>query len=301
MKVLKFDETIDEDITLLMGNFDGLHIGHKLLIDCAKSFPHKLAIITYENLEKNNGYIKSLDERFFEFNRLGFDYCIVVDYIEASQYDGKVLLEKLTSNFNIRHIICGEDFTFGKYGQSTAYDVESFAFSKNIGSSIMPRFSIRNQRLSSNYIKSLIRQGNIAMVNRLLLEPYSIYSTVIHGNRLGKLLGYPTMNFAIDPMKVELKNAVYLCYTFVDGQKFYGLSNFGLRPTIDTNDKNYEVHLIDFCQEMYERKIEVFFLEKLRDTEKFDSLEDLRLQIAIDLENARDIIAKKYEKEGETL
>lgn len=299
MKVLRYNEKISDETTLLLGNFDGLHIGHKLLIDCAKTFSHKLAIITYENKDKNTGYIKSLEERFFEFERLGFDYCIVLDYGEVSKIDGKVILETLTQNFNTRHIVCGEDFTFGKHGMSNAYDVESFAFSKNIGSSIMPRFSINNNRLSSNYIRSLIRSGNIGMVNKLLLEPYSIYSTVIHGNRLGKTLGFPTMNFAIDPLKVELKNAVYLCYTFVDGKKYYGISNFGLKPTIENDDKNFEVHLIDFCQEMYERRIEVFFLEKLRDTEKFDSLEDLRLQIAIDFENAKDIIAKKYEKENE--
>ena len=293
MKILSLNENESAEITLLLGNFDGLHIGHKMLIDCAKSFSHKLAILTYENLFKN-GFIYTMEERFLQYERLGFDYTIVLNYDDVKNYQGTDLLSFLVSKFNIKHIVCGEEFTYGNFSIQGEKDMEDFAFSKNIGCSILPSFSIKNQRMSSSYMKELIRNGNLYMVNKLMLKNYYIVSTVVHGNQLGKTLGFPTMNFDMVNQKVELKSGVYLVSTIIDGKQYYGVCNFGLKyPQKDS--KYFEVYLFDFSREMYGEKVEIEFLKFIRNPEEFDSVEDLRVQFLMDIKKAKEIIQEEFE------
>lgn len=294
MKVLSFQESESEEITLLLGNFDGLHLGHKNLIDRAKAIKRKLAILTFKNLYKI-GFVRTLDERLLEYERFGFDYTIVLDFDELKDYKSAQLLNLILEKFNIKHVVCGEDFAFGKHLLHAEEDVERLAFEKGIGCSILPTFTIKNNRISSSLIKLLLKNGSINEVNKLLLENYSIYGKVVHGNNLGKTLHFPTMNFEINPLKIEPKDGVYLVYTYIDNNKYYGIANLGQRPTIETNSRNFEVHLLDFCESMYDKYVEVFFLERLRDTIKFDSIEELKLQLLLDESNARELICEKYE------
>ncbi|MBQ7307280.1 MAG: riboflavin biosynthesis protein RibF [Clostridia bacterium] len=293
MKVLSLNENESAEITLLLGNFDGLHIGHKVLIDCAKSFRYKLAILTYENLFKN-GYINTMEERFLQYEKLGFDYTIVLNYDDVKKYQGTEFLSFLVDKFNIKHIVCGEEFTYGNFSIQGEKDMEDFAFSKNIGCSILPSFSIKNQRMSSSYMKELIKNGNLDMVNKLMLKKYSILSTVVHGNQLGKTLGFPTMNFNMEKQKVELKAGVYLVSTMVDGKEYYGICNFGLKYP-HSDQKYFEVHLLDFNQQMYGEKVEIVFLKFIRNHTELDSIEDLKVQLMMDIKKAREIISYEYE------
>ena len=292
MKVLSFSneaETEKTEVTLLLGNFDGLHIGHKTLIDCAKSFKRPMAIVTFKNLCRD-GYVKSVEERILEYERMGFDYTILLDYDEIKTLTGDEFLTKLLGKFNIKHMVCGEDF---KICGKTADEIEQFVYGQNIWCTVLSLTSLTNQRLSSSNIKRMLKNGNIEQANRLLLEDYSIYSTVIHGNRIGRTINYPTINIALNPFKVELKNGVYLVYTYINDIKYYGIANYGTKPTVNENSKNLEIYLLDFNQNVYGEKLEVYFVKYLRSTKKFDSLEELRRQIDIDVDNARDIINER--------
>ena len=293
MKVVSFFEGEKSDIVLLLGNFDGLHIGHNALIDYSRNFNHKIGILTFENLPKGN-VIKTIQERFLQYERFEMDFVIVLDYNEIKSYTAKEFLTILLNNFpNIKGLICGEDFNFGVGAKYNIEDIRKFLTAhQDISFLPIKCVTINDKKISTSQIKNFLFNGKIEIANKYLLEDYSIFSTVVSGKKLGRIIGFPTMNFNIDKLKIKLKSGVYAVYCYVDNIKYYGVANLGIKPTVEDFNANLEVHLINFSKDMYGKDVEIFFFKYIREIKKFDSVETLKIQISKDINEV-----KKYAKE----
>ncbi len=278
---------------LCIGNFDGVHLGHRQLVDSVLNKIDELKTIHPNvvggawffdsNFYKGTREIYTIDEKLNVFANLGLDYAIIADFDEMKSLSPEnFVIDVLQNQCKCIHAVCGENFRFGaKAAGDSAYLKQLM----NNHATIVPLMSVDGSTvISSTYIRTLLAEGNIEKANSLLKEPYSIYETVIHGKALGRTLGIPTINQNIQGKQFILKNGIYSTLCTVDGKKFYGVTNVGVRPTVDDDGhKNIETYIIDFNSDCYDKKVRIEFIHRIRDEMKFDSIDSLKEQIQKDI------------------
>jgi riboflavin kinase/FMN adenylyltransferase len=252
-----------------IGNFDGLHLGHQDLISKSKIKGLKSLIITFENLTSKVNYLTNKNQKEAYLNELDIDYLVVFPFhiIKNTHFTDFIdILKKL----NVIHLTCGKDFRFGFNREGSIVDLKN-----NFTVQIIEDFTLNETRISSSLIKQYISNGNIEDANKLLKNPYTIIGTVVHGNKVGRKLGYPTAN--IDYQGYILpKNGVYLSVVKYKNNKYIAMTNIGYNPTInEQKNTRLEVHILDFNKEIYGEEVEVSFIKYLRDEKKFTSKEEL--------------------------
>jgi len=289
---------------LCLGNFDGVHIGHRQLVAAVLS---KYEQIKENNKDlicgawffdsafyKNTGEIYSVNEKLCVFSELGLDYAIIANFDELKSLSPEAFVnEILKCKCKCVHAVCGENFRFGS---KAAGDHRTLTKLMNGNTTVVPLLSVNNGMegndsviVSSTYIRSLLADGNVSKANSLLGKPYQVIETVIHGKALGRKLGIPTINQNVQSKAFILKNGIYSTVCTVDGIKYFGVTNVGVRPTVDNNGhKNIETHIIDFDGDCYGKSVKIEFISRLRDEMKFESIEALKTQIN------KDILATKY-------
>ena len=287
---------LPEDICAAIGNFDGVHLGHQKLIDECKRHGYKSAVLTFYPhpsvfIKKIPNYplITPLEHKIDIISRMGIDYLIVVRFDnEIMNMPKEVFIDKL-KYMNIKACVCGYDFTFGKKAEGTIKDL-----AKEIEFYEVKKYTFDNVRVSSTYIRELLDMGNVKEANKLLGRTFSIRGKVKFGEQKGRTIGFPTAN--IDYKNYYLpKNGVYFVNVKVGANLYLGFSNIGHNPTFNFNqEKQFEVHIFNFDEDIYDEQIEVFFVERLRDEKKFDSVDDLIKQLKIDKAEALDIAGNMY-------
>jgi len=296
MEILnKLENINNEDLCVILGFFDGIHQGHKIVIskgvDWAKENNTKTAIITFDNApavylkNKKPQYILTEEEKYSKLEQLGIDYLFVLNFdeklskINASDYL-KFLIEKISP----KAIITGENhfFGFNKSGNSDylnlmkkEYNYEYFA---------IPSIKFQNMTVSSSKIRENLEIGDIPQANLLLGYRFFIKSNVEKGKQLGQKIGFRTANLSYPKNIVEIPTGVYAVEVEIDEKKYIGIANYGSNPTITNDDKKIlEVHILNFEENIYNKNIKVNFLNKIRDEKKFQSLNELKEQIAKDI------------------
>ena len=289
--------SIDSPTVLCLGNFDGVHIGHRQLVDAvlqtrqslSQNIPSILSGAWFfdSTFYKNADEIYSLEEKLNMFETLGIDYAIIADFNEMkslSPFDFVNII--LKEQCNCIHAVCGENFRFGA---KAAGDCNSLIQLMNNNATVVPLLSEDNNIISSTYIRSLLSNGDIQKANSLLSTNYSITETVVYGKQLGRTLGIPTTNQNIESKKLILKNGIYVTICTIDNEQYYGVTNVGIRPTVDDNGhKNIETHIIDFHGDCYGKIIKVEFVSRIRDEMKFDNIDDLKAQINKDINTTKE-------------
>ena len=285
---------------LCIGDFDGVHLGHRQLVysvidkyrDLKNSFEN-LSTGTWffdNNPFKTDDEIFSIDEKLDTFASLGLDYAIVVDFNEVCNLSPKAFVDDiLVKKCNSIHAVCGENFRFGAKAAGSSSDLMNLM---NGNATVVPLLSegSDNTVVSSTYIRSLLINGDIEKANCLLGSNYSIDEEVVHGKALGRTIGIPTINQNVTAKKLILKNGIYATLCHFDGKKYMGVTNIGVRPTVeDSNHKNVETYIIDFNGDCYGKSIKVEFISRIRDEMKFDSIEALKNQILKDIEETKRI------------
>jgi len=290
MKVVRFDyqnlpQNLDK-ISIILGYFDGVHLGHQALINYARKMAkNRLALMTFSvpvskfiKNTKNSQILTSLDDRFRIISKLGVDDYYVVN-IDANflNFEAEKFIEILRK-LNVCEVFCGSDFRFGKNRLGTPelltkyFDVKMFDLVTDNG-----------EKISAQDIKYLISNGNIQEANRLLGHNYMISGTVVHGQQIGRKLGKPTMNVKPSDEYVFPKFGVYKTIAYVDNVPHLAVTNVGVKPTIDNCDVvTIEAHLENYHEEKYTETIQLEFLEFIREERKFNSLDDLKNQIEED-------------------
>ncbi len=287
-----------------IGTFDGVHTGHleiirRIIDDAAQSgrdsliltfFPHPRMVIGSDEIKLLN----TLDERISLLADAGLDHLIVHPFdqafssLEAEDFVAEVLSKKLRAE----KIIVGHDHRFGRnrsagfedlvlLGKKYGFEVEQIEAEK-----------IDTIAVSSTRIREALLVGDMPLANKYLGYEYPLGGTVTTGRQLGRTLGFPTANLSIaESYKLIPAHGVYLVRSEIRGRKVFGVMNIGNRPTVSGEGVSIEAHFLDFDAELYGEFIVVRLLRKLRDEQKFGSLEDLKTQISKDIRQARKLIS----------
>jgi riboflavin kinase/FMN adenylyltransferase len=283
-----------------IGNFDGVHLGHQAVLSQLAMKGDMLGLpavaITFE--PQPNEYF-SPDKaparlsRFREKVEILRSYsiqqlCVLRFNQKLAQMTADDFIQKLiVDGLNIKYLVVGDDFKFGKDRQG------NFALLQQEGEKYgfqvvnMHTFSIDNMRVSSTRVRKALNSGDLMLAEKLLGRPYRMSGRVAHGDKRGRTMGFPTANIHLHRCKVPL-NGVYAVQLFgVDGEPIQGVANVGVRPTIGADKALLEVHLFDFNREIYGEHVQVYFLKKIRDEQRFSNLDALIAQIQKDCQQAR--------------
>ncbi|MFT6083436.1 MAG: riboflavin kinase/FMN adenylyltransferase [Alphaproteobacteria bacterium] len=290
-----FNSILPPNHIWIIGNFDGLHKGHQVLIDTAREIAaetgQKIGILSFNphpnvffSPHKNAIHIMQQSEKIRLLAQWGIDYYYLHPFnAQLAQMSATAFCYKLKSQFQPTHLIIGHDFHFGKNRSGTPEFLNEFCTHNAINCIIVPPVLANNQmRYASGAIRDFLQQGDIKSVNHFLGHPYIITGRVRHGRKLASQLGFPTAN--IIPKNLFLpKYGVYKCH-ITNMNNMPAIANIGVKPTIDNNDiPLVEVHIPNFTGNLYGKKLRIAFDDFMRAEQKFGSLEALKKQIHLDV------------------
>ncbi len=293
-------------IVLTLGMYDGVHLGHQKILEevvrRAKEHHGKSVLLTFSphprKVLQEGVELKMLslqEEKLALLEKIGLDYVIVHPFTKEFSRLNSIdfVRDLLVNQLGVNQLVIGYDHHFGRNREgsfndleelSEVYDFELF----KIGAQHFSEITV-----SSTKIRNALLTGEIEKANRLLHYLYSIEGVIIHGDKIGRTLNFPTANLKVDHEKLIPQNGVYLFQTIYHTKHYYGLVNIGTRPTLQEKENRIEAFLFDFNQEIYDEKLKIEFLKKIRDEEKFDSIDALKKQIESDYQKAKEIIQNK--------
>lgn len=301
-KIIDFNTVNDEPLALALGFFDCIHKGHESLVRSAIDFSKKnnisSALLTFSNdpnlfFEKEK-QIYSFNDRVDVLNKIGIDYVISTKFdIQFANLRPEEFLSILMSNFNIKSLFVGADYTFGAAAKGDVNTLSAFCKDNDIQLCIVPFEEVDGEKLSTRNLKSLVKNGNITMLNKYLSEPYFMRGIIVHERHQGTNIGFPTANIKPNADRLPLKDGIYATYCIVDGTEYMSMTNVGAKPTFEDNSISVETYIMDFNKDVYGKEIEIVFVKKMREIIKFASKEQLIGQLRSDEDNARKILRKR--------
>ena len=286
----------EKESILTIGTFDGVHIGHnkiltKLVEESKKNnlsslimtfFPHPRIVLQKSEEIK---MIDTMDEKIHLFEKTGVDNLIIQPFdenfskIRAKEFVEEILVKRL----KIKHIIIGYDHRFGKDREASVEDLKKFGLNYMFTVEEIAAQEIHSIAISSTKIRNAILKGEIKKCNEYLGRNFMLTGEVVHGDGLGKKINFPTANIEIiDTYKIIPKNGVYLVKTIINSEIYFGMMNIGVRPTIGGKNKSLEIHFFNFKDNIYNKTISVEIICKIRDEEKFSSIDELKIQLKKD-------------------
>lgn len=277
----------NDDLVLVIGTFDGFHIGHAKLIEKAQKISEinkfKLAVMSLDVLYKKEQpkVLQSLDQKEAYLTKYGVDVLYIVDFdSKLKKMSAQDFINKFLKENEVRYVVCGADF---KYGNKAQGDIQLLK-DNGIGVKVVNYVIGKDKKkVSSSDIHKLIKQGNIVKANELLGYEYQIEGEVIHGRQVGRQTGFPTANLGLTIDFEIPKAGVYLCKVVHNKQEYYGLTNIGHNPTFNyVNELSIETYIYNFDSIIYGDTIAVKFIERIRDEIKFKNVMDLVQQLEAD-------------------
>lgn len=286
----------EKESILTIGTFDGVHIGHnkiltKLVEESKKNnlsslimtfFPHPRIVLQKSQEIK---MIDTMDEKIHLFEKTGVDNLIIQPFdenfskIRAKEFVEEILVKKL----KIKHIIIGYDHRFGKDREASVEDLKKFGLNYMFTVEEIAAQEIHSIAISSTKIRNAILKGEIKKCNEYLGRNFMLTGKVVHGDGLGKKINFPTANIQIkEPYKIIPKNGVYLAKTIFNSNIYFGMMNIGVRPTIGGKNKSLEIYFFNFKDNIYDKTISIEIINKIRDEEKFSSIDELKTQLKKD-------------------
>lgn len=284
-----------------LGVFDGIHRGHQAVINRAVSFKEKglsPAVFTFNTktvTSKGNGKIDMLisDELKLEkLEELGVEYVYSPQFSEIKGLTAeRFVKEIIVDKFKAEVVVCGENFRFGKGAFAGSAELAKLCENYNIETVVVPFTMYHGQPISSTEIRRLIREGSVDIANYLLGYDFHFRIKVIHGNAVGKMLNFPTINQKFLSSHVIPRFGVYASQTKIEGKLYPSITNVGVKPTIGGESSPLaETYIIDFSGDLYGQMITVYLKKFLRPEKKFNGLDDLKNQLVIDLEKAKEYL-----------
>ena len=298
MRVIGFNEKTNNPIILCLGGFDSIHLGHKKLISKAQKLKEELgsdiAVFTYDNDigsigGKTQGLVFTYEERLGILSGLGVDeVCLAHFSKEYANTQPQVFLDYLNSNRNISALVCGKDFRFGKNASGNTDLLQEYCLNNGLMLYICDfECDEEGNKISTTQIKRMLESGNISKVNSLLGNRYFIEGEVVKGRQVGKTLGFPTANIEFPADKYLPRSAVYATSVFLNGKEYRGITNVGNAPTFNCEHSLIECHIDGFSGDLYGKKLKIYFDFFIRENRRFNSVNQLILQLEEDLKVIR--------------
>ncbi|PZW36417.1 riboflavin kinase/FMN adenylyltransferase [Thermosporothrix hazakensis] len=308
--------TQTEPIVITIGNFDGIHRGHQYLLHTlcvmAEQLSSKPVLVTFSPhpLEVvrpgvHLQLLSTLDEKL----ALAREYGKVADSIvvhftpEVAAMTAEEFMDNLRQHFTIKGLVVGADFRLGHNRMGDVAFLQQYGQQHEFEVAPVPLQEDDQQRISSTRIRKLIEEGNIVEANTLLGHPFEVSGVVFHGDKRGRLLGFPTANVRPGEQKLLPADGVYAAYVRVvkstGGDEagastvYNGAVNVGLRPTFDGKVRQVEAHLLDVELDLYDKEIRIDFIARLRGEQKFAGIEALKTQLSTDIQQARQILTAR--------
>ncbi len=290
---------------IALGFFDGVHIGHKALLDRVneRAAEHGLipSVINFDThpdslvFNRTVGLIYDNEKRIEIINKeFGISDIIMIHFDRAMmETPWDEFLSLLLEKHFLRWVVIGYDFRFGWKGLGTPDKVSDFCRNNGLGFDLIPAVEKDGETVSSTIIRRCITRGEMEKAEALLGRPYSVSGKILHGRKVGTRIGYPTINLKISEKISVPSFGVYATETLVKGNKYHSITNIGIRPTFYTNSEiTMETNLFDYSENLYEENAEIFFYKKIRGEKKFSSPEELTVQISKDVAEVRRFFAE---------
>ncbi len=287
---------------LLVGNFDGLHLGHQKLFNLARKYKKKfklnIGVITFEPMPKmyfnkklKNFRISNISQKIKILERLGIDFLVIKKFdkkfsrVKSYNFIKKILHERL----NAKYIFVSSNFRFGNKREGDVNQLVKYEKKYNYKMVEPKPFKIKNKIISSTIIRKLLSKGKIEIVNKLLKRHWSIEGKVKKGRQMGMVLGFPTCNIDIKDY-VLAKLGVYAVKIFQKNKNFSlkGIANLGYRPTFKQKKILLEVHIFNFSGNLYNKRLTIEFINFIRKEKKFKNINQLKKQINSDIKTAKE-------------
>jgi len=280
-----------------IGTFDGVHLGHqsifaKMKEEAAKTggetvvitfFPHPRLVLYQDSV--NLKFINTREKKIERLEKVGIDHLVIIPFTKEFSHNSS---EQFVTDYVVKYvhpakIIIGYDHHFGRNREGNIHLLESLKEKSGYQVEQVLPYYVDGTPVSSTRIRDLLHDGNVKEANRMLGYEYAITGKVVRGQRIGHKLGYPTANLEIpNEYKLIAANGVYACRVLLKNKILKGMGNIGVRPTIDHGDLTIEVNIFDFDEDIYDEKISIQFVDRLRDEKKFENLEALKTQLAKD-------------------
>tara|TARA_R110002110_G_scaffold271566_1_gene486958 strand:- start:57945 stop:58904 length:960 start_codon:yes stop_codon:yes gene_type:complete len=286
-----------------IGNFDGVHLGHQALLKQLVALSQRQGLpslvmsfypLPHEFFHPEQACrLMDFQSKYKILAELGVDYFVCHRFnprfaqLSAEEF----IMEVLRKALRVEHLLVGADFRFGHKATGDAALLKSYSLKKAFSLEVINFVSDSGDKISSSRIRSAILAGKMREAQALLGRPYTLSAPVQHGRKKGRELGFPTANLSIHPKFIML-NGVYTCWVNIAGKQYQAVANVGYAPTVKNQKKTVEVHVLDFSGDLYGQRIEVAFLDKVRDELKFPSLAELIDAIKHDIMSARQFFAE---------
>jgi riboflavin kinase/FMN adenylyltransferase len=296
---------INTPIALTIGNFDGVHLGHQAVLQhlaaTSEKYQASSVVLTFSNHPSEvlrpahpTPLLCTIEHKILLLKQAGVDLVILLPFTkEFSEQSADTFLRKIRESLPFQTLILGSDAHIGKNREGDRNTVTTLAEALGFTVEYFPDIKKEGQRISSSLIRENIQKGHLKQVEDLLGRPYSIYSKVLKGSGRGAPLGFPTANLNVRDLCLP-PFGVYAVSLWNEGREFPGVANLGLAPTIRQDDTPIlEVHLFDQNIDLYDQFVDVRFYDFIREEKYFDRIEDLRTQIALDVQKAKEIHRNK--------
>ena len=290
--IIDFLSKYDRPIAIALGFFDCIHKGHYNLVRQTINYAEnhsecQSAILTFSN-DPNVFFCKdkqicTFENRVYILEKAGIDN-IVKAHFDArfARLSPKDFLDTLTCNFNVKAIFVGADYTFGKNAEGNVDFLSKYCREHGICLEILPFEKVGGEKLSTSSLKTLVKSGNVKELNCHLAMPYFMTGEVLHARHKGTGMGFPTVNIAPDPDRIALCDGIYATFCVVEGKKYQSMTNVGKKPTFDDQSVSVETYIFDFDGDLYGKTVTIYFVERTRDVQKFESVDALKNQLVRD-------------------
>jgi len=307
MKIINTLTNLNEKhsgVTIALGTFDGIHMGHQKIIsravDVAKQIGGTSVVFTFSNHplsiiapERCPLQLVTQDEKAELIAELGVDILLTLPFttqflhISAAEFINLALM-----SLDPKHIVVGPNYFFGHKRMGTPEILRQAGKSSGFEVEIHPAVHVNDKMVSSTLIRQLVAKGHVDKIPPFLGRPFKIKGPVIHGAKRGRGLGYPTVNVDIETFLSSPPNGVYAVYISIDNISYKGIANIGNNPTFHETKRRLEVHIFDFSGDLYGQSVTVSFLKHIRGQLTFSSVDDLKMQISHDIEKVQQYYKK---------
>jgi len=302
--IVKYDKQVDTALTI--GTFDGVHIGHRMilkrLITNSHNTPLKSTLLTFFPhprmvLQKDSDIklLNTLAEKTQILEDMGLDQLIVHPFtkefsrLSSTEFVRDLLVNKL----KVKKVVIGYDHRFGRNRDANINDLVAFGETFGFQVDEIPAQEVDEISVSSTKIRRALEEGDIKTANKFLGYEYMLTGTVTKGKGLGRQINFPTANlFVEESYKLIPKNGVYVVNANINGKLVHGMMNIGFNPTVNGTKKSIEVHFFDFEQDLYQHTIQINILQRLRNEHKFDTVEKLQQQLKKDRDSSMAILSQ---------
>lgn len=283
-----------DNLSLVLGYFDGVHIGHQQLINFAKfNSRGPIGVITFDRpLKSIEGCLTSIEEKIDLMKEMKVDYLFVMKVDDNFKHISYIdFINKILKKMNPISLYCGNDFTFGYEAKGNVYDLKMTFSNVKVINYVN---DCNHKKISSTNIKKLIKNGEVKEASLFLGRYYSLSGSIEHGFNEGIKLGFPTANLNLAVDYVLPKEGVYITKTKIDNKMYKSITNIGVHPTVnEVLTPTIETYIIGLNRNLYGKQIVVFFYKRLRDELKFDTIQKLEEQIKKDEKDTLEYLAYK--------